>query len=51
MSFSFLHAADLHLNSPFIGLALRDEAVAQRLAAASRDAFSDLGARPSIRFS
>jgi len=42
MSFSFLHAADLHLNSPFIGLALRDEAVAQRLAAASRDAFSDL---------
>src|SRR5580698_6989250 len=42
MSFSFLHAADLHLGSPFTGLALRDEAVAKRFAAASREAFSSL---------
>jgi DNA repair protein SbcD/Mre11 len=42
VTFRFLHTADLHLNSPFIGLALRDEALAKRLAAASREAFSDL---------
>jgi exonuclease SbcD len=42
MPFSFLHAADLHLGSPFTGLTLRDEAVAKRFAAASRDAFSSL---------
>lgn len=42
MSFSFLHAADLHLGSPFTGLTLKDEAVAKRFAAASRDAFSSL---------
>jgi exonuclease SbcD len=42
MPFSFLHAADLHLGSPFTGLALKDEAVAKRFAAASRDAFSSL---------
>jgi DNA repair exonuclease SbcCD nuclease subunit len=39
---SFLHCADLHLGSPFIGLALKDETVARRFAAASRDAFSSL---------
>ena len=42
MSFSFLHAADLHLGSPFTGLTLKDEAVAKRFAAASREAFSSL---------
>ena len=42
MAFSFLHAADLHLGSPFTGLTLRDEAVAKRFAAASRNAFSSL---------
>jgi exonuclease SbcD len=42
MSFTFLHAADLHLGSPFTGLALRDETLAQRFAKASRDAFSHL---------
>jgi DNA repair exonuclease SbcCD nuclease subunit len=42
MSFSFLHAADLHLGSPFTGLTIKDEAVAKRFAAASRDAFSSL---------
>ncbi len=45
MRFTFLHAADLHLGSPFSGLSLKDEAVARRLAAASRDAFSDLVSR------
>jgi DNA repair exonuclease SbcCD nuclease subunit len=42
MSFTFLHAADLHLGSPFTGLALRDETLARRFAKASRDAFSQL---------
>jgi DNA repair exonuclease SbcCD nuclease subunit len=42
VNFSFLHAADLHLGSPFIGLAAKDAAVAERFATASRDAFSDL---------
>jgi DNA repair protein SbcD/Mre11 len=42
MAFKFLHAADLHLGSPFTGLALKDETVAKRFTAASRDAFSEL---------
>jgi DNA repair protein SbcD/Mre11 len=42
MAFKFLHAADLHLGSPFTGLALKDETIAKRFAAASRDAFSEL---------
>jgi DNA repair exonuclease SbcCD nuclease subunit len=42
MAFTFLHAADLHLGSPLTGLALKDEEVARRFAAASREAFSDL---------
>jgi exonuclease SbcD len=42
MCFTFLHAADLHLGSPFTGLPLRDETLAQRFAKASRDAFSNL---------
>lgn len=42
MSFTFLHAADLHLGSPFLGLATRDAEVARRFAAASRDAFHEL---------
>jgi DNA repair protein SbcD/Mre11 len=40
MNFTFLHASDLHLGSPFMGLALKDEDVAKRFAAASRDAFA-----------
>jgi DNA repair exonuclease SbcCD nuclease subunit len=40
--FTFLHAADLHLGSPLTGLAMKDEEVARRFAAASRGAFSDL---------
>jgi len=42
MSFTFLHASDLHLGSPLIGLALKDEDVAKRFASASREDFSDL---------
>lgn len=41
-NFSFLHAADLHLGSPFVGLSSRDEQLARRFAAASREAFTDL---------
>ena len=40
--FSFLHAADLHLGSPFEGLSLKDEELARRFAAASREAFRAL---------
>ena len=42
MNFRFLHAADLHLGSPFLGLAQKDEDVAARFAKASRSAFEDL---------
>lgn len=40
--FTFLHAADLHLGSPLTGLSMKDDSVARRFAAASREAFSDL---------
>lgn len=42
MRLTFLHAADLHLGSPLVGLSGKDPARAAQLAAASRDAFSDL---------
>ena len=42
MNFRFLHAADLHLGSPFLGLAQKDDDVAARFARASRSAFEDL---------
>lgn len=45
LDFTFLHAADLHLGSPLAGLATKDEEVARRFAAASREAFSDLVTR------
>jgi DNA repair exonuclease SbcCD nuclease subunit len=41
-SFSFIHAADLHLGSPFQGLALKDAEVAAVFVEASRRAFSAL---------
>jgi DNA repair protein SbcD/Mre11 len=41
-SFTFLHAADLHLGSPLAGLAVKDEAIAKRFANASREAFTTL---------
>ena len=41
-SFSFIHAADLHLGSPFQGLALKDADVAAIFVDASRKAFTSL---------
>ena len=41
-SFSFIHAADLHLGSPFQGLAMKDAAVAEMFMEASRRAFTAL---------
>ncbi|CAN7257809.1 metallophosphoesterase family protein [Neorhizobium sp. LjRoot104] len=41
-SFQFMHAADLHLGSPFQGLALKDAALAELFIEASRRAFSVL---------
>jgi exonuclease SbcD len=45
MNFTFLHCADLHLGSPMTGLSLKDETIAERFAAASREAFTDLVTR------
>jgi len=42
MNFRFLHAADLHLGSPFLGLAQKDADVAARFAGAGRSAFEEL---------
>ncbi len=39
MSFKFLHAADIHLDSPLVGLAAYEGAPAERLRAATREAF------------
>ena len=44
-SFSFIHAADLHLGSPFQGLALKDADIAAVFVEASRKAFSALVAK------
>ena len=41
-SFTFIHAADLHLGSPFQGLALKDADIAAIFVDASRKAFSTL---------
>ena len=41
-SFRFIHAADLHLGSPFQGLALKDAELADIFIEASRKAFSGL---------
>ena len=41
-SFRFIHAADLHLGSPFQGLALKDADLADLFIEASRKAFSAL---------
>ena len=45
MNFRFIHAADLHLGSPFIGLASHDEEIAKRFSSASREAFTELVTR------
>ncbi|MBW2368433.1 MAG: DNA repair exonuclease [Deltaproteobacteria bacterium] len=41
-SFSFIHAADLHLGSPFVGVAERQSAMAEALKAATFQAFEIL---------
>ena len=42
MRFSFIHAADLHIDSPLAGLRLKDEEVAKRFAQAGRRAVEAL---------
>jgi DNA repair exonuclease SbcCD nuclease subunit len=42
MRFSFIHAADLHIDSPLAGLSLKDAAVAARFAQAGRRAVEAL---------
>ncbi len=42
MDFTFVHAADLHLDSPLLGLARKSEAYAARVGDASRRAFDNL---------
>jgi DNA repair protein SbcD/Mre11 len=42
VAFSFIHAADLHLDSPLVGLAEKDEALAAAFRQASRRAFENL---------
>lgn len=42
MTFKFLHAADLHLDSPLLGLATKSADYAARVDRASRDAFEHL---------
>lgn len=42
MTFSFIHAADLHLDSPLVGLAGKDEMLAAAFRKASRRAFDNL---------
>ncbi len=41
-SFSFVHAADIHLDSPLQGLSKYDEHLAQRIRGASRQALAEL---------
>ena len=42
MRFSFIHAADLHIDSPLAGLGVKDKAVAERFARAGRRAVEAL---------
>lgn len=42
MSFTFIHAADLHIDSPLSGLGLKDKSVAERFAEAGRRALEAL---------
>src|ERR1700761_8454580 len=42
MRFTFIHAADLHIDSPLAGLRLKDENVARRFAEAGRKAVQAL---------
>ena len=42
MRFSFIHAADLHIDSPFAGLGIKDPVVAERFARSGREAVEAL---------
>lgn len=42
MRFSFIHAADLHIDSPLVGMSLKDRSVAARFAQAGRRAVEAL---------
>ena len=42
MTFKFLHAADIHLDSPLLGLAKKSSEYAERIDRASRTAFENL---------
>ena len=42
MRFSFIHAADLHIDSPFAGLGIKDPVVAERFARSGRKAVETL---------
>jgi DNA repair exonuclease SbcCD nuclease subunit len=42
MRFTFIHAADLHIDSPLAGLSLKDKTVAERFAKAGRRAVESL---------
>ena len=42
MSIKFIHAADLHIDSPMKGLAEKDEKIAQKVREATRTAFKNL---------
>lgn len=42
MGFKFIHAADIHLDSPLRGLSVYENAPAERLRSASREAFREL---------
>jgi DNA repair exonuclease SbcCD nuclease subunit len=42
MRFTFIHAADLHIDSPLIGLSLKDPKIAERFAHAGRRAIETL---------
>lgn len=44
-AFRFIHAADVHIDSPLVGLPMHDGATALRLRSASRDAFVNLVGR------
>lgn len=44
-SFRFIHAADIHLDSPLLGLTRREGSAASRIRSATRDAFDGLVGR------
>jgi len=41
-SFRFIHTADVHIDSPLVGLTRHDGAAAERIRSATREAFDNL---------